>query len=261
MYFSSVTKSSRTQTSSQENRKSDCFVLGVYDPWTGLDDVDFKAAQNPNFGGRYSFVGKDTDMLTVMKLYTVADFINKVENPDMYNDVDQGGDPANTRVESFYGSAYYVDLTAEESTSVTNKTEISNDNVVSEFTISPDNDYRYMVRIPEIVFTAETSDRAYLDAAVRFRLVNEDNNLVRYLDWFEPDPVVVEDDFAHYSNLTGLKTFRTTSNDITTDDLGYGRYTLYFDFDITLHGTSNYDTDSRIEFNGGSIYIIKTRNG
>ena len=66
------------------HRDGDCFVLGIYDPWTKLDDDSFAAAQNRD--SKYLYVGKDTDMLTVMKLYTVRDFIKAVQNENIYDD-------------------------------------------------------------------------------------------------------------------------------------------------------------------------------
>ena len=244
----------------QNDRKQDCFVLGIYDPWTGLDDADFKAAQNPNFGGRYSYVGKDTDMLTVMKLYTVPDFIQKVENPEMYNDVDpSGSDTDNTTIKMYYNDVVYLDLTAQESTSSSDKNERGTD-VVSEFDVPPDNQYNYVIRIPEINFRSGTSNLAHLDAALRFRLVNEDTGDEKILSWYEPSSFDTHG-YAHYDRMSGLNTFHTTANDATTVEMGYGGYKLYFDYDITLHGTYNQDSDGYVEFNGGEIHITRMTNG
>ena len=245
----------------QNDRKSDCFVLGIYDPWTGLDDADFKAAQNPNFGGRYSYVGKDTDMLTVMKLYTVPDFIQKVENPEMYNDVDpSGSDTDNTTIKMYHNDVVYLDLTAQESTSSTSKNERGSD-VVSEFDVPPDNQYNYVIRIPEINFRSNTSSLAHLDASLRFRLVNEDTGEEKILRWYDPSSFDELSGYAHYDRMSGLNTFYTTANDATTVEMGYGGYKLYFDYDITLHGTYNQDSDGYVEFNGGEIHITRMTNG
>lgn len=61
---------------------ADCFVIGIYDNWTGNDA--FSQICNPaNNVNKYDYAGKDADALTVMRLYTADGFVKAILNPDI----------------------------------------------------------------------------------------------------------------------------------------------------------------------------------
>lgn len=243
-----------------DNRKADCFVLGIFDPWTRLSDEEFMMAQNPNFGGKYSFVGRDTNMLTVMKLYTVEDFVKKVENPDMYDDVDPSGAETETvtykRMTSF---DVHVDVTAEETTAGgTSKYEQGTIDVAS-FTVERDNSHHYLIRIPELYLNTYASQYCKLDVFGRFRLVNIDTGEEKMLRWFGKS--IDSDGYADFSGLIGTGSIHTIADDTDTRDLGYGGFKLVFDYDITIKYDYGVESEGYVYFNGGNITVTKKTNG
>ncbi len=62
----------------------DCFILGVYDPWTQLSKEDFNQITNKTLDvDKYDFVGKDTDMLTILTLYDAQTFEAYINNSSL----------------------------------------------------------------------------------------------------------------------------------------------------------------------------------
>ena len=243
-----------------DNRKADCFVLGIFDPWTQLSDEEFMMAQNPNFGGKYSLVGRDTNMLTVMKLYTVEDFIKKVENPDMYDDVDPSGAETETvtykRMTSFN---VHVDVTAEETTAGGTSKYEQGTIEVSSFTVERDNAHHYLIQIPELYLNTYASQYCRMDIFGRFKLVNVDTGEQKMLRWFGKS--IDSDGYAEFSGLIGTGTIHTIADDTDTRDLGYGGFKLFFDYDITIKYDYGVESEGYVYFNGGNIIVTKKTNG
>lgn len=229
-----------------ENRLNDCFVLGIFDPWTQLEDVDFRAAQNSSFlNGKYAKVGKDTDMLTIMKLYYAADFVRMVENPGMYDDT-PGTSDADTVTEKNMQPFY---ISVDTGDAFTRRKEGYTD--LCTFTVENDS-HNHVIAIPEITINAATSMSMYplrIEYLV-IEIFNEDAGTRDFILW--KDMAAATD--VMVINPTELVTI---ANDYTTEEYGYGRYVVRLNYAISIEEQYGVSYDGFIQFNGGTITVTR----
>ena len=238
------------------DRESDCFVLGVYDPWTILGDDEFAASQNRD--SKYLYVGKDTDMLTVLKLYTVRDFIKSVENGGIYDDNNGSEDDRDenftVQISSHSDTLRVSYGNDEHGTSVSSSQNVK----LAEFNIDNYNGNK-LITIPQLdvnLFGPYDGDDG-LDYDIAFKLVNTNTGDYAYLRFQgEGTNTTGVSDY-----IRGETTRETIADDFDTGVMGRGIYALYMEYTISM--TIPYDTVAAGGFNfrGGRITVRSRKNG
>ena len=235
------------------HRDGDCFVLGIYDPWTVLGDSQFAAAQN--MGSKYMYVGKDTDMLTVMKLYTVNDFIKTVNGNDIYDDdsgsEDDRDDNFTVKIDA-YSDIMRVPYGYEQGAEISSEHSIK----LASFNI---NNYNKIISIPSLYvrFSGPYDGDDGLDYTLSFRLVNTNTGEYRYIKFIGENAT----DTGVDSYIRGETAEETIADDFKAMDMGTGIYDFYVDYRISMDVLYNTTFTGGFIFNGGTITVRTKNNG
>lgn len=210
---------------------SDCFVLGVYDPWTQLSDEDFASAQNDAqiSDVKWRFTGKDSDMLAIFKLYPVDKFISLVQNPNMYPEISDTDDDTQDSF-SIQTTAFreIIEAGYDEYGEIEHKT-VSGTSTIAEFNI---NDNQKQINIPEFKIVLDSPDVSEMITMVNMYLQNEGDEKNRVnLKMFAPHGSA-----DNTGKIHGDATVRSMADTVMSRDIGTGRYKLNVEYEMELQG-------------------------
>ncbi len=235
---------------SEENRKSDCFVLGVYDPWTQLSDENFAAAQNsttvPDI--KWYYAGKDSDMLAIFRLYTAEGFKNLIANPDMYPD--EGHTDDDTQ-DSFvvYTAHFYKEIEASYDANLNVETAIeSGTEVLAAFDIKS---VEMMITIPSLTIRVNGPLNASMVTKLGIRIANtKDEENYKYLDILNAAGIYDEG-----YNVSGYEILRTVADDILASEFGDGRYVMTVEYELKIDGLYGQILYGHVEIDSDTIQV------
>lgn len=204
------------------DRKQDCFVLGVYDPWTKLDDLDFAAAQNNN--SKYIYAGKDSNVISIFKLYKASTFVEMVSNPDIYDDNISSDDDTQDNFTIMVNPYVKEISTGYDPNLNPGAAYVEETYDLAAFNVSYTNQ---VISIPDIVVQVfGTNDTNGMDYNIKLKLVNTS----------EPGEEVELPFIGHNvgEGLQGNITIRTYAMDYPASTHGTGRYKLVADYMLSI---------------------------
>ena len=239
----------------EENRKSDCFVLGVYDPWTQLSDEDFAAAQNSITVSdiKWYYAGRDADMLAIFRLYTAEGFKNLIANPDMYPDEGQSEDDAQdsfiVRTGHFFKeveAAYDNDLNVETAV-------VSGSEVIASFDIKST---EMMVVIPRLVIRINGPSQGAMFTKLRICIANtKEPENYKYLNLLGAPGISIDEGLFEYE-VNGYMAVKTIADDILTSEFGDGRYVMTVEYELKIEGRHGLILEGNVEIESGTIQVM-----
>jgi hypothetical protein len=210
---------------------SDCFVLGVYDPWTQLSDEDFASAQNDAqiSDVKWRFTGKDSDMLAIFKLYPVDKFISLVQNPNMYPEIsDTDDDTQDSFSIQTIAFTEYIEAGYDEYGEIDHNT-LARTRTIAEFNI---NDSQKQINIPEFKIILDSPDASEMVTRVKMYLQNEDDEENRFDLSLFATPGSMDDN----GKIHGSATMRSMADTAMSRNIGTGRYKLNVEYEMELQG-------------------------
>lgn len=201
---------------SAEDRKLDCFVMGVFDPWTMLSDEDFAASQYP--GRKWLYAKKDADMLAVFRLYTAQQFVEIIENPGLYIDeqiIEDSGEA--NKAFMVKTDSLYKELLVEpnEDGHIENKI-FEEDTVIGTFVI---NNLQQEIYVPSFKVKVNAPANAlYSSAKVTVKISINGNDI------YFPEECSISADNNPVPAINGYKEFSTIADDLLARNIGTGTY-------------------------------------
>lgn len=241
----------------EEFRASDCFVLGVCDPWTKLNDEQFSAAQNANSDPdiRYKLVPKDADMLAIFRLYTASDFVKLIENPNLYPDI---SDSENDFQDSFVVNTNRVfEMIATDFDAAGNIiTEvIEAERELASFQIKSE---QQIISVPAFNIKAVPPTNYPLWVRAQIYIVNTSNgdpdtnkHVLNVLDVGQGSiSDRIDNTYIAYSM------FLTLAEDLYARDMGTGQYKVMVKYKITIERFPSEDVTGVFEILNNQLQVI-----